>query len=53
MPDYTRWLNASTDSGEDDLFAGLYTELKNKKHAEKHAGHVLRADHQTLFLSRS
>ncbi len=28
MPDYTRWLNASTNSGEDDLFAGLYTELK-------------------------
>jgi len=28
MPDYTRWLNASTDSSEDDLFAGLYSELK-------------------------
>jgi RNA polymerase sigma factor (TIGR02999 family) len=28
MFDYTRWLNASTDSGEDDLFAGLYAELK-------------------------
>lgn len=28
MHDYTRWLNAPTDSREDDLFAGLYAELK-------------------------
>jgi RNA polymerase sigma factor (TIGR02999 family) len=28
MPDYTRLLNASTDSGDGDLFAGLYAELK-------------------------
>ena len=28
MPDYTRWLNASTESSGDDLFAGLYAELK-------------------------
>ncbi|MCF7675831.1 MAG: sigma-70 family RNA polymerase sigma factor [Akkermansiaceae bacterium] len=29
MPDFTRWLNASTDSSADELFAGLYGELKN------------------------
>ena len=28
MPDYTRWLNASAESSDDDLFAGLYSELK-------------------------
>jgi RNA polymerase sigma factor (TIGR02999 family) len=28
MPDYTRLLNASTDSGDSELFAGLYAELK-------------------------
>jgi len=27
MPDYTRWLNASTASRDDELFAGLYAEL--------------------------
>ncbi len=28
MPDYTRLLNASTASSDNDLFAGLYAELK-------------------------
>jgi RNA polymerase sigma factor (TIGR02999 family) len=28
MPDYTRVLNAATASGDEDLFAGLYVELK-------------------------
>lgn len=28
MNDYTRWLNSSTDSRNDELFAGLYAELK-------------------------
>ena len=27
MPDYTRWLNASTASRDEELFAGLYAEL--------------------------
>ena len=28
MSEYTRWLNASTDSRDDAMFAGLYTELR-------------------------
>lgn len=27
MPDYTRWLNASTASRDEEMFAGLYAEL--------------------------
>ena len=27
MPDYTRWLNASTSSRDEEMFAGLYAEL--------------------------
>ena len=27
VPDYTRWLNTSTASREEELFAGLYAEL--------------------------
>lgn len=28
MPEFTRWLNASNESRDDELFAGLYAELK-------------------------
>lgn len=27
MPDYTSWLNASTASRDEEMFAGLYAEL--------------------------
>ena len=28
MPEFTRWLNASNETRDDELFVGLYGELK-------------------------
>lgn len=45
-PDFTRWLNASTNSRSDALFEGLYVELKKIAHARMAAerpGHTLGA----------
>ena len=44
--DFTRWLNASTESRDDELFAGLYTELKRiagARMAGERSDHTLNA----------
>jgi RNA polymerase sigma factor (TIGR02999 family) len=46
MSDYTRWLNSSTASRDDDLFAGLYAELHKiarGRMAAEREGHTLDA----------
>ncbi len=46
IPDFTRWLNASTESRDDELFAGLYTELKRiagARMAGERSDHTLNA----------
>lgn len=46
MEDVTRWLNASTDCQDGELFAGLYGELKNiarARMAGERPGHTLGA----------
>ena len=47
MPDYTRWLNASTASRDEELFAGLYAELQRiarGRMAAERPGQTLDAD---------
>lgn len=46
MADYTRWLNASTSSRDEEMFAGLYSELHRiarGRMAAERAGHTLDA----------
>jgi RNA polymerase sigma factor (TIGR02999 family) len=46
MADFTRWLNASTDSRDDELFVELYRELKQiagSRVASERPGHTLGA----------
>ncbi|NOX99850.1 MAG: sigma-70 family RNA polymerase sigma factor [Verrucomicrobia bacterium] len=46
MPEFTRWLNASNETRDDELFVGLYGELKRiaaSRMAGERADHTLNA----------